>query len=330
MDYFESHVIATMLLNPLTIALTVIGGLVVAGLLGWIRKPRLVVLVPRMFSYSQLTDRGQLVEISVFNRSFKTEEAVDVTMSHMLSYEMLGSNSQDVSVVGNKIQIARIGPADEVTVLLMVEQGTFKRDDIVQCLSKETKGKVVSKFEEVPPTGPQRVGLVAGLVGLPMLMYAATFGLDYLFERSRPVLANAGLEASQSIEVNGWKLNRAYSIASPGLFKDFSTGRIVVAMLPMSKKGDIVTVPVKLQNATDQVLRVDINMMTAASSKRFKSYELTTGEIVLVPGKSNEQSLRVVVPEATADPNEQLVFIEAFVRNTDNDSLILKTTKLAK
>ncbi len=316
--------------NPLTLALTVIGGLVVAGLLGWIRKPRLVVLVPRMFSYSQLTDRGQLVELSIFNRSFKTEEAVDVTLNHSLSYEMLGSNSQDVSVVGNKIQVARIGPSDEVTVLLLVEQGTFKRDDIVQCLSKETKGKVVSKLEEVPPTGPQRVGLVAGLVGLPMLMYAATFGIDYLFERSKPALTAAGLESSQALDVNGWKLNRAYARASSSMFASFSSGKIVVAISPMSKKGDIVTVPIKLQNTTDQVLKVDVSMTTAASSKRFKSYELTTGEVVLVPGKSDERSVRVVVPESTVDPNERLVFIEAFIRNTDNDSLILKTTQTVK
>ena len=81
--------------NPIALAATVVGGLLVAALLGWIRKPRLIVLVPRSFSYSQLTDRGQLVEISIFNRGFKTEETVELTLNHGLRYELLGSNSQD-------------------------------------------------------------------------------------------------------------------------------------------------------------------------------------------------------------------------------------------
>ncbi len=87
-----------MPLNPLTVILTIVGGLIVAAIVGWVRKPRLVVLVPRMFSYSQLTDRGQLVEISILNRGFKTEESVEVTLGSALSYEMLGSNSQDVKL----------------------------------------------------------------------------------------------------------------------------------------------------------------------------------------------------------------------------------------
>lgn len=315
--------------NPLALALTVIGGLVVAGLLGWIRRPRLVVLVPRMFSYSQITDRGQLVEISVFNRSFKTEESIDVTLNHTLSYEMLGSNSQDAAVRGNKIQISRIGPSDEVTVLLLVEKGTFKRDDITQCLSKETKGQTVSKLEEVPPTGPQRVGLVAALVGVPMLMYAATFGIDYLLERNKtPAAVNTS--SAQEVELNGWKIGNHYARVSSKLFTNFSDRKIAASVGAMSKKGDIVTVPVKLQNNTDQILKIDVSMTTASSSKRFKSYELSTGEIVLFPGKADERSVKVVVPESGNDPNEKLVFVEAFVRNTEGDSLILRSVHSAR
>lgn len=150
--------------NPIALAVTIVGGLIVAALLGWIRKPRLIVLVPRSFSYSQITDRGQLVEVSVFNRGFKTEEAIDVTLNHAMRYELVGSNSQEVRVSGNKITIPRVGPSDDVTVLLLVELGTFKSNDIIQCLSKETMGRTVEKVENIPPNGPQRIAIVGMFV----------------------------------------------------------------------------------------------------------------------------------------------------------------------
>lgn len=310
--------------NPLTIVLTIIGGLVVAGLLGWIKRPRLVVLVPRMFSYSQITDRGHLVEISVFNRGFKTEEEIDVTLNHTLSYEIIGSNSQDVTVNNNKLHIARIGPSDEVTVLLLVEKGMFKPDDITQCLSKESKGKTVSKLEEVSPTGPQRIGLVAGLVGLPLLLYAGTFGVDYLLARvDQPVVASAK-DDSPTVSIQGWKIPRAYVKGSSSLFRSFTDGKIAATISPISRKGDWVSVPVKLTNSTDKVLKFNVSMTTAASSTRLKSYELTTGEFILVPGKSEERVVRVIIPAGATDQNEKLVFIEAFLQDTEGDSLMMK------
>ena len=66
--------------QPLSILLTIIGGLILAGLLGWIRRPRLVVFVPRLFSHSRISDKGQIVEISIMNRGFKTEEAVELSL----------------------------------------------------------------------------------------------------------------------------------------------------------------------------------------------------------------------------------------------------------
>ncbi len=313
-----------MQFNPLTIVLTVIGGLIVAGLIGWIKRPRLVVLVPRMFTYSQITDRGHLVELSVFNRGFKTEEAIDVTLNHMLSYEMIGSNSQDVTVKGNKLHITRIGPSDEVTTLLLVEKGAFKPDDIVQCLSKETKGKTVSKLEEVSPTGPQRIGLVAGLIGIPFLLYAGTLGIDYLFTIARQTSTTVAADASRVVEVKGWKIRRFYETTSRGLFKSFSEGKIAAVISPISRKGDWVSVPIRLTNSTEKVLKISVSMTTAASAQKLKSYELSTGEIVLVPGKSEERVVRVIVPASATDQIEKVVFIEAFIQDTDGDSLSIK------
>lgn len=316
-----------MQFNPLTIVLTIVGGLVVAGLLGWIRRPRLVVLLPRTFSYSQIANQGQLAEISVFNRGFKTEESIDVALNHLLTYELLGSNSQHVQLDGNRLKISRIGPSDEVTALLLVEKGSFGKSDIVQCLSKETKGALVSRLDEVPPTGMQRVALVAGGILVPLSMYGFTVGVDYYFERRTEMSAQTGEKNSREITIGSWQVSRGYRTASPALFAHLSSGAITVEIGQTSSRGDITSVPVKLINKTDQVLRFNVDMTTANSSKRFKSFELTTGEVVVVPNRTEERTVKVVVPEGSKDRNERMIFLSAFIQNISGESLILKASR---
>ena len=311
-----------MTFNPLALLLTVVGGLIVAALLGWIRRPRLVTLVPRTFLYSQITDRGQLVEVTVFNRSFKTEESIDVTLNPALRYEMLGSNSQDASIFKNRLQITRIGPSDEVTVLLIVEDGSFKADDIIQTLSKETKGKTVSKLEAVPPTGPQRVSLVAGLIVVPALLYAATLGVDYLLEQPG---ASKTVETSKSrsIELQGWKVPRIYKQTSASLYQSLETGKLVATLGSPSRRGDVVTVPIKVQNSTNSIVKATLAMTSARSENRIPSYERRLSDIIIVPGKAEERSIKVVIPEKGGEPSDQIVFIELFFDTTEGDSLQL-------
>ena len=299
--------------NPINLVATLVGGLLLAGLLGWIRRPRLVVLVSRQFSYSQISDRGQLVELSVLNRGFKTEETVEVTLNNGLRYDLLGSNSQDTSVTDDKIRIPRIGPSDDVTVLLLVEGGAFKKDDVVQCLSKETKAIQVSKLEEVPLTGPQRISVIGVFVAVPALLYGFSLGLDFLYESTRSRSPAAEVEKA-AIEVQGWKIPRYHETTSPQLLGALKAGRIQLNVGPPSRKGEIVTMPVTLTNKTDAVLDATLSMNTAHSSTKFKSFELAADGIVLTPGKAVERSVRVVVPEKAIETSERTVYIDLQLR----------------
>lgn len=317
-----------MSFSPLPIALAVIGGLIVAGLVAWIKRSRISILVPRTFLYSQFTDGGQLVEISVFNRGFKTEHAIDVSLSRNLTYEIVGSNTEYASLADKKLQIERIGPSDEATVLLLVEGGLFKPDDITQCLSKDTKGKLVSKLEEVSPTGPQRVGLVAALVGFPILLFVAYYGFAHLLS-SPEQLASSSAPASSSkqaakpktIQVRGWTIPEYYKTTSGSLFNSFSDGKIRIAFDPAERKGKWVTVPFTVFNTTNQVISASMSMLTAASSSEQKPYELTTGDILVVPGQSQNRSIRVIIPTSASSDAERTIFVDGFIRTADGDSL---------
>ncbi len=312
--------------SPLALVGTIVGGLVVAGLLGWVRRQQLVILVPRLFSHSQITDRGQLVEVTIFNRGFKTEEAVEVTMNHVLRYELIGSNDQDVTVKDNKIFAQRIGPSDDVTVILLVEPGTFKQDDIVRCLSKDTKGTIVSKLEQVPPTGPQRIRIIGFLVAVPALLYGASLLIDYAVGVLNPETKVAIERAKQreSIEIQGWKIPW-YEADRSRLFADLKDGAISVLVGASSQNGDVASIPVSVINHTKNVIKFSVEMNSAGSSKRFHSFELATYGIVVTPGSIEQRSISVVIPKSSRNPAERTAFIDVNLSDLDGNLLSLHT-----
>lgn len=309
--------------NPIALAATVVGGLLVAALLSWIRKPRLIVLVPRSFSYSQITDRGQLVEISIFNRGFKTEESVEITLNHALRYELLGSNSQDAKVTTNKVVVPRIGPSDEITVLLLVEGGTFKKDDIVQCLSKENKGKLVSKLDEVTPTGSQRIMIVGMCFAVPALLYGLTFLLDAISNYTRTGTVASVIDSRAPLDVDGWQIPW-FQIDRSALLSYFKDGKISVVVGAISKKGDIASIPLRFTNQTAEVLKASATVTSARSASRFKSYELTALDIILVQGRPEEKVFRVVIPEGSTVSGERTAFIEVDLFTMSGKTLSFK------
>lgn len=310
-------------MNPLPLVFTVIGGLLLAALLGWIRRPRLVVLVPRSFAYSQLTDRGQIVEISVFNRGFKTEEAVDVVLNPRLRYEIVGANAQDIQLNKNKIEIRRIAPSDEATLLLIVEDGVFKADDITHIVSKETKGRTVSKLEEVPPTGAQRIALVSIFIAVPIALYGFIQSLDYIAETAAVGKFIAAVDP-ETVDLHNWTVPSYTKRTSNHLFLAFEQGKIVVIVLSPTRKGDIVSIPLKIQNSTERNLKFSAAMTTTSSEKQGASFERGVSDVIVVPGQTEERTIRVVAPEKTTNPADRIVFIEANIQTMDGEMLVLK------
>ena len=146
---------------------------------------------------------------------------------------------------------------------------------------------------------------------------------------SSSATAAAKNDIKAPIEIAGWVIPRFYKTTS-GLFQEFSNSKLQVKIGTTSRKGDVVTIPVTITNHTLNVLKATLSMNSVGSAKRFKSYELTTSDILVVPGKSEERSIRVVAPESSADRIDRVIFVELFIQNTDGDSLSLKTQYEAK
>lgn len=202
----------------------------------------------------------------------------------------------------------------------------FKADDINQTTSKETKGVVVSKLEDVTPTGPQRIGLVAFFIGLPLVLYAGYLGLNYSLKESLPKsIASADANANaRSKTTKDWIIPEHYARVSKNLFEAFESEKIKIDIIEPQRKSDFVAVPFKITNNTDKIVQFSIEMNTVDSEVKIKSYDRKLSGIFILPKAEQERSIKVFVPQNASNPAQKIVFVEAFLETTDGDTLLVK------
>lgn len=314
-----------MIVSPVTLVFTILGGLLLAGLLGWIRRARLIVLVPRLFSHSNLTSRGQLVEITVFNRGFKTEETIELILNQHLQYEIVGSNSPDTSLNKAKLIIPRVGPGDEITTLLLVEGGSFSNADIISCLSKETKGVVVAKLEDVVPTGPQRIGLVSFFVVIPLALYTMTFVFDYLYKPEIPSteakVEDEPIKKKSAVEIQGWMVPYFYKTDSDGLYKYFINKEVRVSMLQPIQEKNTVSVSVIVENLTSSPITYTLSIHAAGSQEKVPFEERRKSDVFLLPQAKSETRLTAIMPVGSRIGDGNTFYVEGYLKSTLGDTL---------
>lgn len=345
-----------MNINPWSVVLAVVGGLIVAGLTAWVRGQRLILFVPRLFSYSGLVGKnGQLAELSVMNRGFKNEEQIEVSMSPTLQYEVVGSTNNDVSLSGNKLIIPRVGAGDDVTTILLVEGGTFSASEISNCLSKESKGIIIGKFEQVPMNGPQRVGVVATLVVVPAFVGLIIWAISSYFDQqistvgaaatekativatasatqsatasaTQSATANAVAAAKANVTVNDWSVAQAYLNLGGPLTGAFQQGKIQFKINIASRKKDIASVATTISNNSEYVLKVSLSMDTQRSQERIPAYLRSLSDILVVPGATITKSINVVIPQKSTNAEDQKVYVQVFIDEAGGDTLKLVRT----
>lgn len=115
------------------------------------KRRQLYVVTENLYRTSEITNKGVLCEISIFNRGRQIEEDIKVSLDNSLKYELLAFNDSNMSLDKNVIKIARLHKKSKVSVLLLVENGDFSFNQILQADSKTQKGKVIEKVEDIPP-----------------------------------------------------------------------------------------------------------------------------------------------------------------------------------
>jgi hypothetical protein len=306
--------------HPITILYALMGGLVLAGLLGWIRKPRLVVHVPRLFSHSKISDQGQIVEISIMNLGFKTEESVELSLNPALKYELVGSNNPDVTMAANKLAVPRIGSSDDCSVLLQVEKGVFSAADVVTCLSKETKAVVTTKLEEIPATAQQRVGIVAFLAFFVLLGFVFFKGLDYFVGEDPPDSPSKEPRAD-SVEVEkgaqGWVVSDIYWKGE--LFEKFREEQIALIVGEPKTGRTTIEVPIQLKNKSNEPISLTIWISGAVSQDDIALEKRRISDQLVFPKDELDLKLTAAIPR---EEEKRAVIVEFMLESGDGSTLI--------
>ncbi|MFN4044114.1 hypothetical protein [Limnobacter sp.] len=319
-------------INPITIIFTLIGGLILAGILGWVRAARLVVFVPRLFTHSKISDKGQIAELSVMNRGFKTEESIELILSPAMHYELLGSNNPDATLLNNKLSVPRIGSADDCSILLQVENGRFTHADIVSCLSKETKATVATKLEEVPVTAQQRVSIIVFVGVFSLLIFAGIKGIDYFV--ARDVDKNSGNKTNTELkstvdetppDLQGWTITRIYAKADNKIYQSIISKRIVLSTGKPSVRGKIILVPIKVSNDSDMPLTLSLSISASLSQDDIDFDKRRLNNRFLLPKDSVEVTFEAIVPK---EIDRQAVGLEFFLETLEGETL--KGVKVVK
>lgn len=311
-----------MNLQPVSILLTLLAGLTLAGILGWIRRARLVVLVPRLFSHSKISDDGQIVEISVMNRGFKTEEQIELSLNPKLRYDLIGSNNPDATLTGSKLAIPRIGSADDCSVLLQAERGQFSHSDIVNCLSKESKATVATKLEEVPLTAQQRVGFVAFVVALMLIPVFILFWLESIHPDPPPKVDDVTEPAPPpKPDLQGWAIRDIYD--DEPMYAAIVEKQLVVSVGAVALQKRAMTFPVTVSNATESAITYSLRTTSPVSDVDIDLSNRMVGDRLLFPGASANHTLSAAVGSF---PAEQKAIIVLFL--SDEAGSTLRATRM--
>ncbi|WJD69220.1 MULTISPECIES: hypothetical protein [Pseudomonas] len=182
---------------------------VITSVIAYLFKMRqLYVSIPRLYNKSNLSSSGSLCEIRIFNRGNHPEEDIAIAFAPELNIELLATDSAELSISNNKLQIPRVHKFKDVSALLMVEGGAFEHSKISSFSSKAVTGRILKPNEDTPPNWAiVFTFMVLFLSVFPSLFYGFDFYREY---KTSSEVAAQQKELSGLMDVGWSNLGRYY------------------------------------------------------------------------------------------------------------------------
>ncbi len=213
---------------------------------------QLYLVMPRLFSNYLLSTNGKLVELRVFNKGRSAETDVRIALDPELTYEIVASTDSTSTIVNSTIDVPRVPPGDDYSVLLLVEGGTFSNSRISGISSASTKGRVLDQLTEVPPNaGTALLAVIFGLalIGTPI---AGLEGFD-VWKKNQEKKELAELNAALD---NRWSDLERYS--NSGFAKLYGAGEFPFHQTSITRNGSRVKVTFTVINRAAAELEVRV------------------------------------------------------------------------
>jgi len=305
--------------SPSIITGSIIAGLTVAAILAYLNRRQLFVIVPRLFSYSEVSS-GQIIELTILNRGRKTEEDVEVQLSPELSYTVIATTLPSLELTDQGfIQLRRLAKGEDVSIVLSAEGGEFTQESVLSITSKETKGEVKNKIEESQEVPPAAAAGAFAFIFIFMPVIGYFFGNVFVDEIWPDIHPKTKIErvVSERLEKSGWEDIDEYLQAL-----DFSSENSewpIVVSFP-SRSGDLLKFKVDINNKLKSRAEFRVSLSTAFDSN---VYLRRTGDwpnsiesgILLLPNEHTKRTLEAYIPYKAST---KLVVFDFSVETPDN------------
>lgn len=282
-----------------TVATTVVGALCVAAIFAALKSRWLYVIAPRLYLNTPLSD-GQIVSLTITNVGLLTEEDVALTMRSGCKFELIATSKSTLAVNGNTLSIPKIARAESVNVLLLIEGRSFDQSDIDSIESKAAKGKVVESKEKATALWQSFVALPIVIVVLVVPFIFGTI-LGSEMRISALQYLNEKLEVfGQSKQLAGYKndLTEKYASMAGSLAGATKDRRIAIDVQEIIRRGDVLTVSIKISNNSKQIIVAEANLEGASGGRGPLDWtDSRSGSFALAPSESKSFRLKVYIPE---------------------------------
>ena len=158
--------------NFLPLGISVAASLLAAWVLAGFKLKQLYLVVPRLFAFSALTDKGTIIELQVFNRGRSSEEDVHIDLPPNISYELIAADLSNASIDRFAVILPRIPPLSEASVIVLAEAKTEPSASNIKISSRTTKGQVLRKVADVPPNAGRAIAGILGFVAVAALLFS--------------------------------------------------------------------------------------------------------------------------------------------------------------
>lgn len=261
------------------LAATVLGSL----LLYAFKLKQLYLVVPRLFSSSFLSTKGKLIEVRIFNRGKGAETDVQISFDPAITYEIIASTDSTCALQNSTVQIPRISPGDDYSVLLHVEGGDFNNDRIAGISSATTKGKVLKDLTEVPPNAGNAI---LGLVGILLLAASPVAAIEGYEAWQESKAQQHESEVVESLD-NGWSEIGQYTRSK--FSRLYALGEFPIHFVEQSRMGERVLVKFRIVNRAAAQLDTRMEATWEFSEAEPEPWRNTSYKSTITPPVSNSE-----------------------------------------
>jgi hypothetical protein len=274
---------------------------------------QLYLVVFRLFQHSKLNQSAKTVELIIINRGRQTEEEIVVEFDPAHTYQMIASTSPGIMLDGSLMQIKRIPPRDEVSVILETTCNDFSKKNIAAISSKTSKGRIFEKLDEVLPNAGYVALFFAAILMIPLIMWASVDTYIKYIEQKE-------LHSIQDVSKAGWKNLDRY--AQSTLVGFYPKGEFPVEIRGHRKTKDLVILDINLNNQTDDWIQFSVYTISPASSKDPDPTDNRwIQDVMVAPKETQKRSLKSYLP--TNFPH-QILWIDVNIKYKDGILVGLK------